>query len=120
MFELLAPVAQFREPSRAAATVSESAAARLRPLSPATQSALSAHLKMLESQRPAPPSEDLWRLQRGNRALVCVAVYLPHGVDLRLLEGGDIVGRPCSVMVPVQTLDHRNGEKSSTMLAGAT
>ena len=29
-------------------------------------------------------------MRKGSRELVCVAVYMPHGVDLRLLEEGDI------------------------------
>jgi hypothetical protein len=76
--------------SRAAATVSEQGAALLRRSSPAAQSALLTHLAMMEAQRPAPRSEELWRVHKGARCLACIAVYLPHGVDLQLLEDGDI------------------------------
>jgi hypothetical protein len=73
----------------AAAAVSESGAALLRQSSPAAQVALLGHLAMMEAQRPLDPSEELWRVRKGSRELVCVAVYMPHGVDLRLLEEGD-------------------------------
>jgi hypothetical protein len=33
--------------------------------------------------------EELWRVRKGDRELFCIAVYLPAGIDLRLLEGVD-------------------------------
>ena len=29
-------------------------------------------------------------MRKDGRVLICVAVYMPHGIDLRLLEDGDI------------------------------
>jgi hypothetical protein len=43
---------------------------------------------------PSPPGmryssgdERLWSITKGNRRLDCLAVYLPSGIDLRLMEG---------------------------------
>jgi hypothetical protein len=33
-------------------------------------------------------SLELWHADKGVRHLVCRAVYLPHGIDLRLVEDG--------------------------------
>jgi hypothetical protein len=52
--------------------------------------ALLRHLASLESLGSGPASRELWRAAKGGRQLVCRAVYLPHGIDLRLLEDGDI------------------------------
>jgi hypothetical protein len=32
---------------------------------------------------------ELWRLAKDGRELRCVAVYMPTGIDLRLMEGED-------------------------------
>lgn len=90
MFEQLAPVTKFKRLMEAAAGVSESGAALLRRASPAAQSALLSHLMAMEAQRPLDRNEELWRVRKGSRQLVCVAVHMSHGVDLRLLEDGDI------------------------------
>ena len=34
---------------------------------------------------------ELWRARQGERVVPCVAVYLPTGIDLRLLDGGDML-----------------------------
>lgn len=92
----------------AAAAVSESKVAQLRRASPAAQSALLAHLAMMEAQRPMDPSEELWCVSNGTRCLVCVAVYLPHGIALRLLENGDI--RRTELLRDGPSVDARSGE----------
>ena len=56
---------------------------------PAKQ-ALLRHLSSAESLRAGEAEVELWRLRKGDRELVCVAVYLPVGVDVRALEAGDI------------------------------
>jgi hypothetical protein len=33
---------------------------------------------------------ELWRMGKGEREVRCVAVYLAAGIDLRLLEAGDM------------------------------
>ena len=52
--------------------------------------ALVRHLASLESLGSGPASRELWRAEKSGRHLVCRAVYLPHGIDLRLLEDDDI------------------------------
>ena len=89
-FPQLAPIVQCQPLVDAAAEISEAKAALLRQNSPAAQSGLFGHLAMMEAQRLLDPSEELWRVRKDGRELVCVAVYMPHGIDLRLLEDDDI------------------------------
>jgi hypothetical protein len=65
-------------------------ASQLRALTRSSQTALLSRLAAMDRQPPAPPRTELWRVRKGERALVCVAVSLPHGVDLQLLEGDDM------------------------------
>ena len=85
-FEQVAPVVKFQRLIDAASAVSEAKVVQLRQASPAAQSALLAHLAMMEAQRPLDPSEELWRVRKDGRELVCMAVHMPHGIDVRLLE----------------------------------
>ena len=39
---------------------------------------------------PCGQETELWRMRKGERELQCVAVYLTTGIDLRLLEAGEI------------------------------
>ena len=100
----------------AAAAVSESGAALLLQSSPAAQVALLGHLAMMEAQRPLDPSEELWRVRKGSRELVCVAVYMSHGVDLRLLEDGDI--RRTRLHRRPETVAAKSAEWRDKLLAG--
>ena len=52
----------------------------------ATQRALLGWLADVTRQKPAAREVELWRVRKGERELRCVAVYLPTGIDLRLLE----------------------------------
>ena len=45
---------------------------------------------MMEAQRPLDPSGELWKVRKDGRELVGVAVYMPHRVEVKLLEDGDI------------------------------
>jgi hypothetical protein len=38
---------------------------------------------------PAQLKVELWRVRKDSRELRCVAVYMPTGIDLRLMEGED-------------------------------
>lgn len=62
----------------------------MRAYTPAARVALLGHLSKAEQERPGPRQVDLWVLNRGERTLTCVALYLPHGVDVRLLEDGEV------------------------------
>src|SRR5262245_59857238 len=62
----------------------------MREWSVAGQEALLAHLACILEQRPSaaePPQ--LWSARKGERVLTCVAVHLPIGIDVRLLEDGE-------------------------------
>ena len=56
----------------------------------ATRTAMLAVLDMALEARPATREIGLWRVERGHRRVQCVAVYMPGGVDLRLLEDGEM------------------------------
>jgi hypothetical protein len=62
-------------------------AAKLRGSTATTQQALLGWLADVTRQKPAAREVELWRVRKGERELRCVAVYLPTGIDLRLLEG---------------------------------
>ena len=42
-------------------------------------------------ERHTAKQTELWRMRKGDREVRCVAVYISVGVDLRLLEGGDML-----------------------------
>ena len=50
-----------------------------------------AGLDMLLTVGPTKRETELWRMQKGQRVVCCTAVYLPLGVDLRLLDCGDML-----------------------------
>src|SRR5687767_13988120 len=87
-FHLLAEPLQFERLIEAAAEVSERHAALMREYTPVAKAAILRHLAKAESLRPGAKHVELWTLRTSERELVCVAVYLPLGVDLRVLEGG--------------------------------
>ena len=64
-------------------------AAEMRDDGPTTQRAILGWLADVTSQRPPARTVELWRVQRPGRTLRCLAVYLPTGIDLRLLDGED-------------------------------
>jgi hypothetical protein len=66
--------------ARAAALCESSHATQLAILS-ALADAATAHTVVSETE--------LWRVRRPNRSLSCLAVRLPIGMDLRLMEGDD-------------------------------
>ena len=45
---------------------------------------------------PAQRQAELWRVAKDGRELRCLAVYMPTGIDLRLMEGEDSGERSCS------------------------
>lgn len=40
-------------------------------------------------ERPTQREVELWRVRKAPRELRCLAVYLPTGIDLKLMEGAD-------------------------------
>lgn len=65
-------------------------AARMPEYSPATVQALLRHLDAnLDTEAAQSVRSKLWTATLRGRSLECVAVYLPSGIDVRLLEGED-------------------------------
>jgi len=89
-FPLFAPSHQFNLLREAAEEISPSKVALMREYNATTQAALLDHLASVYRDQPSPTREtELWRVRKGDRDLSCVAVYLPSGIDLRLMEGAD-------------------------------
>jgi len=89
-FALISAETQFTLLVEAATAQSEHRAAQLREFNHTTRVALLGHLAKLEQQRPGPRQVEMWTAQKGARTLSCVALYLAHGVDVRLLEGEEL------------------------------
>ena len=89
-FGRLAPAHQYAELCRAAAEHSAPKAASMREWDAEAQRALLKHLADSVDELPNPNDRvELWRVHKNARTLRCVAVYLSHGVDLRLMEAED-------------------------------
>ena len=54
-----------------------------------SQRAILGSLTRIVYPRPAQREIELWRVTKDSRNLRCIAVYLPAGIDLRLMEGDD-------------------------------
>jgi len=54
-----------------------------------SQRAVLLSLSNVVYQGPAAREVELWRVRKDSRELRCLAVYMPTGIDLRLLEGED-------------------------------
>ena len=82
-------------------------ATELRDSDATTGSAILGWLHDVTSQKPAAKEVELFRVQKGDRELRGIAVYLPTGIDLRLMERRrvqvDAVVRGC----PDPTRDQR-------------
>jgi hypothetical protein len=64
--------------------------ATMREWSPAAQLGLLGWLNDVLREEPHPVNEiELWRVRKGERELRCVVIYLPNGIDVRLIEGAD-------------------------------
>ena len=89
-FAMLASETQYSLLVEAVSRQSEHRAALMREYTQPARMALLSHLAKAESLRPGPAEVMLWTLTKASRVLTCVALYLAHGVDLRLLEDGDV------------------------------
>jgi hypothetical protein len=88
-FRHFAPAHQFEQLVQAIGAEHPAEAAQMREWTAAGQHMLLLHLaSMLEQKAGAEPVE-LWSVKKADRALRCVAHYLPSGIDLRLMEGTD-------------------------------
>ena len=88
-FANLAPALKFRALVDAIAQDQPGRAAEMRDSNVTTQSAILGWLADVTSQKPAVRETELWRVRKGERELRCSAVYLPTGIDLRLMESDE-------------------------------
>jgi len=89
-FALVPTETQFAKLVEAVAEQSEHHAAVMRDYTPAARAALLGHLRKAAEQRPGAREVELWAARKGTRTLSCVATYLATGVDVRLLEDGEM------------------------------
>lgn len=67
----------------------------MREYEPTAQGMLLGWLKDVVNEKPNPTREvQLWRVKKGERELRCFAVYLPTGIDVRLMRGGWVSADP--------------------------
>jgi hypothetical protein len=88
-FDRLAPVLQAKALADAVQADYPAKAQEIRDWDYGTAIAMLTWLDTVTRTRPRHRETELWRVQKANRELRCVAVHLPHGIDLRLLEGAD-------------------------------
>jgi hypothetical protein len=88
-FSQLSPSHRFARLVDAVASDHPSEAAELRRAPPDAQGSLLHWLTQPVEGCRAHERETLWTVRKGQRELHCVAVSLPTGVDVRLIEGGD-------------------------------
>ena len=89
-FRNLAPELQAIALAEAVEADHATKAAEIREWNPATRRAMLAGLDQGLRERHAAKETALWRVRKGERELQCLAVYLITGIDLRLLERGEI------------------------------
>ena len=89
-FALVSTETQFAMLVDTVAEHSEHHAAVMRQYTPAARAALLGHLSKAEQQRPGQREVELWVMHKDERVLTCVARYLPHGVDVRLIEAEEV------------------------------
>jgi hypothetical protein len=83
----LAPSLQFEALCGAVRSDQPGRAESMRDWSVAAQHALLRWLADVIAEGKAARDERLWSITKGHRRLDCFAVYLPTGIDLRLMEG---------------------------------
>lgn len=88
-FLYLSPSHQFAAIVAAIADEHPSHAASMQEWSPAAQDGFLKWMRDITDEQPAAREVELWSAQKDGRTLRCVAVYVPIGIDLRLMEGAD-------------------------------
>ena len=61
----------------------------MREWSPAAKDGILGWLESVTKQKPAVQEVELWRVTKDTRELRCVVRYMPHGLDLSLMLGGE-------------------------------
>lgn len=88
-FARLATSTQWQALIDAVSVDHSSKVASLQSWNDAGQRALLSWLADVTTERPPTRETEMWRMSKAGRELRCVAVYLPTGIDLRLMEGDD-------------------------------
>lgn len=88
-FLYLSPSHQFAAVVAAIADDHPSHAATMRKWSPAAQDGFLKWMRDVTDEEPPRLEYELWTVEKNGRTLRCVAVYVPTGIDLRLMEQGD-------------------------------
>lgn len=88
-FALLAPSLQFGLLVEAVARDYPTEAAKMREWDGLAQRAALSVFSNVVYSSPAAREVELWRVTKDSRELRCLAVYMPTGIDLRLMEGED-------------------------------
>lgn len=65
--------------------------AEIREWNAATRRVMIAVLDQALKEKHADRQAELWRMTKGNREVTCAAVYTKVGLDLRLLERGEML-----------------------------
>src|SRR5580765_5719938 len=110
-FANLAPELQAKALADALAEDHPNQAAEIREWNATTRRAMIAVLDQALKERHADRQTELWRMTKGDRELTCVAVYTRVGLDLRLLEGGEILRTELSRMVSPCRGGRANGSR---------
>jgi hypothetical protein len=90
-FALFAPSTRFALLIDAISADHPSKGAEMRGWTVPTQTAFLAWLHDVTTERTPRRAVDLWTVHKEARALRCSALYLPMGLDVRLMEGSEIV-----------------------------
>src|SRR5688572_10804096 len=107
-FATFAPSIQFEQLAQAVEREHPSKGAAMREWSVAAQHGLLLHLSSMHEQRETGEPVELWQVRKHDRTLVCLAVYLTHGVDVRLMEGVDFRRTQlCKDAPEVEALSHK-------------
>jgi hypothetical protein len=88
-FPLLAPALQFAALCASVEDDRPDRAQSMREWSLAAQEAALRWLKAVCAEHPPAAETELWTVRKAARELRCVARYLPHGIDLRLMQGDE-------------------------------
>jgi hypothetical protein len=88
-FLYLSPSHQFAAIVAAIASEHPSHAAAMREWSPAGQEGFLKWMRDVTDEQPAARDVELWSVHKDGRTLRCIAVYVPIGIDVRLMDGAD-------------------------------
>jgi hypothetical protein len=89
-FGQLAAASQSQQLLNAVAVEYPRQAALMRQYDEPARRATLLHLRNMTELKPLAREVELWQARKGKRELRCTAVYLPHGIDLRVFDGPNV------------------------------